>query len=237
MIALSRGTSPPGCSIDLESLRRPALRGDARRASPPRAVRRPRWSACSKLRPDRKPLSSRGGAVVRSETGAPVCAVDGGESRAIRTAAASAVATDALARRDARRVAILGTGEQAKAHATPCARFGRSNRSNCGAARTSAPPPRWRALSKASCSCRSSLATAEEGGGDADIVCTVTASGEPVCGGGWLSPGAHVKTWWGRATRSGEVDNDLVCGRGSSWTAGRGSSSRAPSSSRPRRRV
>src|ERR1700719_1947733 len=51
------------------------------------------------------------------ETGAPVCAVHAGEITAIRTAAASAVATDALACKDARRLAILGYGEQATTHA------------------------------------------------------------------------------------------------------------------------
>ena len=39
-----------------------------------------------------------------------------GELTAIRTAAASAAATDALARPDARRLAVLGTGEQARRH-------------------------------------------------------------------------------------------------------------------------
>ena len=51
------------------------------------------------------------------ESGAAVCVVDAGEVTAIRTAAASAVATDALARKDARRLAILGYGEQAATHA------------------------------------------------------------------------------------------------------------------------
>jgi ornithine cyclodeaminase len=50
-------------------------------------------------------------------TGAPVCVVDAGEVTAIRTACASAAATDALARPEARRLAILGTGEQAWQHA------------------------------------------------------------------------------------------------------------------------
>src|SRR5689334_19603297 len=50
------------------------------------------------------------------ESGAPVCAVHAGELTAIRTAAASAVATDALARKEARTLAILGTGEQAATH-------------------------------------------------------------------------------------------------------------------------
>ena len=51
------------------------------------------------------------------ETGAPVCVLHAGEITAIRTAAASAVATDALAREDARRLTILGSGEQAMTHA------------------------------------------------------------------------------------------------------------------------
>src|SRR6266853_3461369 len=51
------------------------------------------------------------------ETGAPVCVVHAGEITAIRTAAASAVATDALARKDSHHLAILGYGEQATTHA------------------------------------------------------------------------------------------------------------------------
>src|SRR5271163_4594229 len=50
-------------------------------------------------------------------TGEPVCVAHAGEITAIRTAAASAVATDALARPEARRLAILGYGEQAVTHA------------------------------------------------------------------------------------------------------------------------
>jgi ornithine cyclodeaminase/alanine dehydrogenase-like protein (mu-crystallin family) len=50
------------------------------------------------------------------ESGAPVCALHAGELTAIRTAAASAVATDALARKDSRTLAILGCGEQAATH-------------------------------------------------------------------------------------------------------------------------
>src|ERR1700722_10904904 len=56
------------------------------------------------------------------ENGAPVCAVHAGEITAIRTAAASAVATDALALSDAKHLAILGTGEQAATHARAIAK-------------------------------------------------------------------------------------------------------------------
>src|SRR6202034_3779787 len=56
------------------------------------------------------------------ENGAPVCVLDAGEITAIRTAAASAVATDALARKDARRMVLLGYGEQAGTHARAISR-------------------------------------------------------------------------------------------------------------------
>src|SRR5580698_10648088 len=64
-------------------------------------------------------MQSHQGLVIlfESETGAPVCVVHAGEITAIRTAAASAVATDVLARANASRLAILGYGEQAATHA------------------------------------------------------------------------------------------------------------------------
>ncbi|HEX5377085.1 MAG TPA: hypothetical protein VFW47_00845, partial [Phenylobacterium sp.] len=65
-----------------------------------------------------KGIQSHQGVVVlfEAEGGAPVCIAHAGEVTAIRTAAASAVATDALARPDATRLAILGYGEQAETH-------------------------------------------------------------------------------------------------------------------------
>src|SRR6202012_5003838 len=56
------------------------------------------------------------------DAGTPVCVVHAGEITAIRTAAASAVATDALARKDANLLPILGTGEQAATHARAISR-------------------------------------------------------------------------------------------------------------------
>jgi ornithine cyclodeaminase len=62
--------------------------------------------------------SSHSGALILmdSATGEPAAIMDAGLPTAMRTAAASAVATDALARKDAAVLAILGTGEQAEWH-------------------------------------------------------------------------------------------------------------------------
>src|SRR5262249_26822448 len=71
-----------------------------------------------------KGLQSHQGVVVLFDkaSGQPTCIAHAGEITAIRTAAASAVATDALARPDAGRLALLGYGEQAVTHARAISR-------------------------------------------------------------------------------------------------------------------
>jgi len=66
-----------------------------------------------------KGLQSHQGGVLLFDpsSGAPVAMLHAGEITAIRTAAASAAATDALARADASVLALLGYGEQALTHA------------------------------------------------------------------------------------------------------------------------
>src|ERR1051325_8088946 len=54
--------------------------------------------------------------VFHPETAQPLAMIEGGAVTALRTAAASAVASDALARPDAGDLAILGAGTQARGH-------------------------------------------------------------------------------------------------------------------------
>src|ERR1700734_2036673 len=72
------------------------------------------------LMPGNKPPahSSHLGLVLLFEPdhGCPVAMLDGSETTAIRTAAASAFATQWLARTDAGELALLGAGEQARSH-------------------------------------------------------------------------------------------------------------------------
>ena len=143
-------------------------------------------------------------------TGAPVCVVHAGEITAIRTAAASAVATDALARRDARRLAILGYGEQAVTHARAIAKV-RSLESIIVWGRSS---ERARAFSERM---QAELALPVKAARDveaavaqADIVCTVTSASAPILKGGWVRPGTHLNLVGSGFAGPVEVDNDLV---------------------------
>jgi len=144
------------------------------------------------------------------ESGAPVCVVHAGEVTAIRTAAASAVATDALARKDARRLAILGYGEQASTHARAISRvrklesitiWGRS-------------PERARALAEQmQVELAVPVVTArdvEEAVAQADMVCTVTSAAEPILNGAWVRPGTHLNLVGSSHAVPVEVDNELV---------------------------
>jgi ornithine cyclodeaminase len=161
-----------------------------------------------------KGVQSHQGVVVLfdGETGAPTCIAHAGEVTAIRTGAASAVATEALARTDAHRLALLGYGEQAHTHARAIALvrplsaitvWGRSpERAEAFAAKIGAEL----GLPVRAC------ASAEAAVAEADIVCTVSAAKEPVLMGRWLAAGTHVNVVGSSFAGPVEVDNDLVAG-------------------------
>jgi ornithine cyclodeaminase len=144
------------------------------------------------------------------ESGAPVCAADAGEITAIRTAAASAVATDALARRDSRCLAILGYGEQAATHARAISKI-RKLESIMVWGRSMDRAQAFVHKMQAELSCSISVAAnAREAVENADIVCTVTAAPEPILQGEWLKPGTHVNVVGSGFAGPAEVDSDLV---------------------------
>ena len=144
------------------------------------------------------------------DSGAPVCILHAGEITAIRTAGASAVATDALARKDATRLAILGYGEQAATHARAIAKvrklteitvWGRSaERAGAFADRMTEELDIPITANPDAKACVA----------NADIVCTVTASREPVLLGDWLKPGTHVNLVGSSIPGPVEVDDVLV---------------------------
>lgn len=143
------------------------------------------------------------------ESGAPVALVHAGEVTAIRTAAATAVATDALARADARSLAIFGYGEQARTHAEAIAHVRPLERIMIWGRRIE----RAEALAA---ELRVTLGIAVEAvenaerAAAADIVCTVTASAEPVLLGEWVKPGTHVNLVGSSRAGPVEADHALV---------------------------
>jgi ornithine cyclodeaminase/alanine dehydrogenase-like protein (mu-crystallin family) len=138
------------------------------------------------------------------ETGELVAVVNASAVTEIRTAAVSGVATRALARPDAQRVAILGAGAQARGHVH--------------AMRAVLDDPEIRIWARR-------LEAAEELAGEvgaivapsvdaalfgAEVVCTTTASVEPIVEKRWLARGAHVNAVGACFPTTRELDTETV---------------------------
>ncbi len=128
----------------------------------------------------------------------------------LRTGAASGVATRYMAREDARTVALLGAGGQARTQALAmvAARpietilvYGRD------AQRREAF---CHEIAQATGVDMRPMASAEEAVRAADIVVTATTSKDPVLRGAWLRPGAHVNAMGSNWGHRREVDTDTV---------------------------
>jgi ornithine cyclodeaminase len=141
-----------------------------------------------------------------AETGELLALMNASAITAIRTAAVSGVATDLLARKDARNLAIVGAGVQARTHLIAMSEV--------------RPIQRCRVVSRASehatrfvdeMSGRVSFAiepveSVREAVAGADVIATVTSAKEPVVERGWLSAGAHLNVLGSSTPNAREVD-------------------------------
>jgi ornithine cyclodeaminase len=162
--------------------------------------------------PERAGCTRHQGVVVAFDgrTGSVSCVADAEPITRIRTGCASAVATDALARKDAQVLAIFGTGVQAEAHlrALPLVRdfreillWGRSaERTQRFAERMSAELGRV----------VMPVSDAREAASRADVICTVSSSSKPILFGEWVKPGTHLNLVGSSYLGPVEVDSALV---------------------------
>lgn len=142
--------------------------------------------------------------------GSPLAMMDAASITAIRTAAVSGVATKLLARRDARTALIVGAGVQGRTHidamlaARPFERVLVWSRTRAHAATLArdAGAAHGRAIDVAD--------DLERAVRDADVICTVTASREPVLRGAWLRPGMHVNAVGASVKTARELDTEAV---------------------------
>lgn len=140
-----------------------------------------------------------------SATGQVLAALDCHALTRMRTAAASAVATRALARQNAKVVAIIGTGDLAGPHLDAIS-----------AIRSIEQVRIWgrsKAKAEAFAAVRRQVRVAdsiEQAVKGADIICTLTSSREPLLEGAWLEPGQHLNLVGSSLRSSREVDDETV---------------------------
>jgi ornithine cyclodeaminase len=156
--------------------------------------------------------SSHLGIVLLFETGhgRAVAFLDAAEITAIRTAAASGLATDLLARKDAGDLAIMGAGEQARSHLEAmlavrpirrvrvwshrpegAARFAQEQGARFGIAIEAVTDP----------------GEAVDG---ADLICTVSKAREPILFSEWVADGTHINLVGSSFATTAEADTALV---------------------------
>jgi alanine dehydrogenase len=144
-------------------------------------------------------------------TGGLLAAMDGVHLTNVRTAAASAVATQALARPESSRLALIGAGVQAAGHLDAMASVLPLERVTVAAgSRASAER-----FVEGQAPCYPQLAfsasdTPAEALQDADVVCTVSSAREPVVTAAALRPGTHVNAVGSHAPGVREIEGETM---------------------------
>jgi len=146
----------------------------------------------------------------RADSGELVALLEADRLGCLRTGAATGVATKYMARTDATRVGIIGTGHQAPtqleavAAVRPIARVRAYSRN----------PERRETFARTMCQQLGvpveAVDAAEKAVRDADIVITVTNAKQPVIQGAWLAPGTHLNAVGANFPQRRELDAAAV---------------------------
>lgn len=142
--------------------------------------------------------------------GVPLALIDGGEITAMRTAAASAMATQHLARKDSRVLTILGSGEQARSHIEAMMlvrdfdeyRVWSRNSKNVEMFCEDMALRHGIEINS-----YDDVRSAVKG---TDVICAVTGTKEPILFGEDLEPGMHLNVVGASEVHKREIDTDAV---------------------------
>lgn len=153
--------------------------------------------------------------VLDRELGSPVALLHGGVPTRVRTAAASAVATRALAREDSRVLGLVGAGGLAREHVEALRgvrdwdRLVIWSRTRERAAAL-ADSLEWSGGVEVVDSCETVFERA-------DTICTLTPSVSPIVRGEWLRPGQHLNVVGARPRADEREVDALTMSRSSVW--------------------
>jgi alanine dehydrogenase len=145
-----------------------------------------------------------------AESGAPLAVFDGASLNPFKTGAAGAVAVDALAREDATRLGVVGSGSQARGQVRATATV-----RDLSEVRVYSPTPDHREAFATEMADRldadaRAVDSAAAAVAEADVVVTATRSRDPVFDGEELSPGTHVTAMGQYSAEAREVDATTV---------------------------
>ena len=146
-----------------------------------------------------------------ARTGVPLAQIDGNEITARRTAAASALAASRLARPDARRLLIVGTGRVANLLAQAYRAVLALDEVTVWGRDGAAAAALVRRLAEQGIAARAATGL-EEAVRAADIVSCATLAAEPLVLGAWLAAGSHLDLIGGFTPEMREADDACFVG-------------------------
>jgi ornithine cyclodeaminase len=145
-----------------------------------------------------------------AKNGKPLMIFDALEITALRTAAASALATKLLSREDSELLSIIGSGEQAQRHIESILLVRNIRQINI-----------WSRKDKNASSLANKISDrynlpiivhkrGKDAVENADIICTVTSSPQPVLCGDWIKKGTHINAVGSSTPSTRELDSNAV---------------------------
>src|SRR5215510_3511316 len=141
--------------------------------------------------------------LVDAQTGTPLAIMDGRLITEMRTAAVSAAATKLLASPDAKVLAILGSGVQARSHVEGLQLVRQFEEIRVWS-------PTLEHAKQFAQEIGGTALSAEQAVRDADVIVTVTSSKTPVLKGDWLKSGCHVNAVGACRPDWRELDDDAM---------------------------
>ena len=145
-----------------------------------------------------------------AETGEPLAVLDGAWFNPFKTGAAGAVGLDALAREDASRLAVIGTGRQARGQLTAAATVRDWEAVSVYSPTTDHREAFAAEFHEALDATVGAVASAAAAVEDADAVITATKATEPVFDGALLQDGAHVTAIGQYHPERRELDDETI---------------------------
>ena len=137
------------------------------------------------------------------QTGAPLAVMDGRLITEMRTAAVSAAATKLLASKDAKVLAVLGSGVQARSHVEALRLVRQFQEIRVWSPNKSHAEQFAKEIG-------AKVTSAEEAVRGADVVVTATSSKTPILQGKWLKPGCHVNAVGACRPDWRELDDEAI---------------------------
>ena len=143
-------------------------------------------------------------------TGVPLSVMEAGLLTGVRTAAASGVATELMAKKDAGELALLGAGAQGRHHLTAMVTVRPIRRVRIYDAMPENAERFWQEMQPTTSATIEVAGSPEEAIRGADVIALTSTSRTPIVEYAWLKPGAHINGIGSHTPETREIAGEVI---------------------------